>query len=204
MAIITVDNLKSWLNITDAVDDEQLANAVAAANAAVAHYCERDFDKTEVINASARVFRPRSPYTCDVDDFWTTSGLVIAGDPSADGTYEQTWSSTYYSLEPLNGRKHGITWPYETIRAVYSFAFAQSVRPTLRVTAAWGWAAIPDPVFEATLIKAARLFRRKDSPDGVIGGFSDMGPVRVSKYEDPDVCALLDPYVRSSKRVLVA
>ena len=206
MAIINVANLKDWLGIasTDSIDDTNLANATAAANSAVAQYCGRDFSKTEVANASARYYRPRSPYTCDLDDFWTTTGLVITGDPGLDGVYEQAWPSTYYSLEPLNGIKRGLAWPFEIMRTTRTQYFVQWTQPTIKVVAAWGWAAVPDPVFEATLIKAARLFRRKDSPDGVIGGFSDMGPVRVSKFEDPDVVSLLDNFVRSGYRVLVA
>ena len=206
MAIITPTNLKEWLGVssTDAVDDTNIATAVAAANDAVVQYCGRNFDKVEVTGVTPRRFRPRSPYTCDVDDFWTTSGLIIKGDPGLDGVFEQTWSTAMYSLEPLNGLKYGQPSPYETIRVTRTQWFVMWTQPTIEVTAAWGWAAIPDAVFQATLLVANRLFGRKDSRDGVIGGYSDMGPVRVSKYEDPDATRLLDPYTRAGKRVLIA
>ena len=45
----------------------------------------------------------------------------------------------------------------------------------------------------ATLIQAARLFKRKESPEGVLGG-NDFGIVRVGTRVDPDVEMLLAPY----------
>jgi hypothetical protein len=63
----------------------------------------------------------------------------------------------------------------------------------LQVTALWGWPAVPDEIEQATALYAARLYRRKDSPQGVIGG-GDFGPVRVSRI-DPDVEALIAPFV---------
>jgi hypothetical protein len=60
---------------------------------------------------------------------------------------------------------------------------------TLRITARWGWPSIPAEVEMATRLLAARLYKRKDSPQGVIAS-ADWGAVRVSKT-DPDVYALI-------------
>jgi hypothetical protein len=46
-----------------------------------------------------------------------------------------------------------------------------------------------DDIYEAALLLAARLYRRRDSLDGTIG-WGDMGVVRVG-LKDPDVEALL-------------
>jgi hypothetical protein len=59
----------------------------------------------------------------------------------------------------------------------------------VRVTARWGWPAVPAQVAEATLRTAARAYRRKDSPDGVAGS-SDWGLIRVPNL-DPDVRQML-------------
>jgi hypothetical protein len=48
-------------------------------------------------------------------------------------------------------------------------------------------------VISATLIKAARLYMRKDAVNG-IAGYGDFGPVRLSKGEDSDVISLLFGY----------
>lgn len=44
---------------------------------------------------------------------------------------------------------------------------------------------------QAIMIKCAKLWRRRDSTDGV-AAFGDFGVVRVSSYEDADVIALLE------------
>lgn len=65
----------------------------------------------------------------------------------------------------------------------------------VQITARWGWPEVPAAVTQATFIKAARLFQRKDSPQGV-AGFGEFGPIRVSTREDPDICQLLMDYQR--------
>ncbi|MFC8456442.1 hypothetical protein ACFUJ0_06100 [Streptomyces sp. NPDC057242] len=63
----------------------------------------------------------------------------------------------------------------------------------MRVGTRFGWPAVPDDITEAALIQAARLYRRKDSPEGVTGS-AEWGVVRLSR-RDPDVWNLIDPYV---------
>jgi hypothetical protein len=48
-------------------------------------------------------------------------------------------------------------------------------------------------VKQATVIQAARIFKRNDSPLG-IAGFGEMGAVRVGVQLDPDVKHLIDVY----------
>jgi hypothetical protein len=205
MAIITSSDLKTHLNIGDAVDDTTIATAASAANDAVVHWCGRDF--TDAGSATARVFHPLNGRAVDVDDFSTTTGLVVATDTTGDGTYDDTWDSDDFELDPANGLRHGQTFPFTRIRAVEGrmFPVVHRRRFSVEVTARWGWADVPGPVTQATLIKAARLFRRKDSPEGV-AGFGDFGVVRVSTRDDPDVIMLLGDYVRGggSKATMVA
>ena len=61
-----------------------------------------------------------------------------------------------------------------------------------RVTAQWGWAAVPGPVSEAATLMATRLFARQTSPLGVLGG-GDSLPIYIGS-QDADVTALLRPY----------
>lgn len=204
MAIITAANLKSHLGISDTTDDTTIGYAVNAANSAVVEWCGRSFDKTATGSASARKFYPECSTHIDVDDFWETSVLVVKTDQGDDGTYETTWTvDTDFILEPTNGIVNGIAWPYTRIVAVGARLFPLSNRrPSVQVTAAWGWTAVPDAVFEATLIKAARIWKRKNSPEGVLGGFADFGAVRITNREDPDVQMLLAPY-RKGRRAAV-
>ena len=196
--------LRDHFRIDDADDDVILDRALASASRWVTAHCARDFNQAD--SATARRFYPRNDGTVDVDDIASTTGLVVATDEGDDGAYEITWTiDTDYMLEPLNGVMDGIPgWPYTRIRRmeVYTWPTGWQYRPPVRVTAIWGWPAVPSPVKEATLIQAARIYKRRDSPDGVLGGLGDFGPVRVGTRIDPDVEALLFPYRKQP--VLVA
>jgi hypothetical protein len=140
-------------------------------------------------------FRPKTPTLCVTDDFRTTTNLVVK--TGVDGTYDTTLTlGTDYFVEPLNGIEDGISVPYRRITSRnWEFDCADE-GPTVQVTAAWGWTAVPDDVTYAALIKGSRLFKRRTSPEGVLGGFADFGAVRISRQEDPDVMDLLESYRR--------
>ncbi|HEX6968106.1 MAG TPA: hypothetical protein VF174_04730 [Micromonosporaceae bacterium] len=195
----TRDELKARMDITDTADDDRLDDALAAASREIEAWCDRQFNKATV--ASARVFRPLSRWTVLVDDFHTTTDLVVATDTGDDGTYATTWTAADYELEPVNGVVSGQSgWPYYRIRAVGSHEFpCGRRRHTVRVTAQWGWAAVPGPVKEACLIVAEELFKLGDAPFGV-AGFGEFGPVRVRMNSRAQ--SLLAPYRRNP--VLVA
>jgi len=201
VAIIANADLAEHLGVTGLLHDSLVANAVNAANQAVTQFCGRDFDKVAVASETARLFHPGNGAVAIVDDFWDTTNLAVKTDHGDDGTFETTWAAADYQLEPLNGRENGVTVPYYRIRAVESRYFPCSSRPTLQVTAAWGWAAVPAAVREATLIKAARLFHRKDSPQGV-AGFNEFGVVRLAS-NDSDIKDLLGPFRRSEQFLMV-
>lgn len=196
MSIVTVSDLKTYLGIPDTVDDALLTSATAAANQYVVEYCGRTFDKTATASASAHVYRPTEHCWTWTDDFWETTVLAVKVDEDGDGVYEETWTlNTDFYLEPLNGQLHGQTRPYYKLQAVPGRFFPTwNRRPSVQVTAAWGWTAVPDSVKYATLVQAAKLFHRKDSPQGVIGGFADFTALRVSSRIDPDVADQLGAF----------
>lgn len=205
MAIITTSDLKTHLGITDTTDDTTLGIAVNAANQAVVEHCGRTFDKTATGSASARTYRAANAVRLTIDDTWETSVLVVKTDEGDDGVYETTWTiDTDYILEPAGGLQHGQSWPYTTLIAVGAKMFPTwTRRPGVQVTAAWGWVSVPAAVFTATLIQAARTWKRRTSPEGVLSGWAEFGAVRISRQMDPDVAALLAPFVCPSRAALV-
>jgi hypothetical protein len=200
VSIISTGQLAAWLGIPDSEDDVRLSFAVAATNRAIVSHCGRSFETTTSASASEREYRAKSYTICDVDDFHTTDGLVVKTGPG-DGTYPDTVSSSDYFLEPVNGRQDGLTVPYRRIRG-RSWIFTPDCAPTVQVTAPWGWAGFPAEVTQAALIKGARLFKRKDSIEGVLGGFQDFNAVRISNREDPDVVELLRYYRTAQAQLL--
>lgn len=200
MAIITSSDLKTHLGISDSTDDTTIATAVAAANQAVVRYCGRTFDRTASGSTTERVYRPRTTTLTITDDFWTTDSLIVKVDAGDDGTYESTLTiTTDFIVEPLNGMEDGVAVPYRRLIATAWLFSPTHVHPSVQVKAAWGWSAVPGDVTLAALVKAARLFKRKNSPEGVLGGFADFGAVRITNREDPDVAMLLEPYRRAEQ-----
>jgi len=193
---------KAYMGITVSTLDSQCESAVNAASRLVDGYCQRRFWLDG--SAVARTFMPKSLTCLDLeDDIGSTSSFTLKTDASGDGTFETTWAAADYQLLPVNAATASPeAKPWTAIRAVGTKTFPWLVNTWLtrldrvQVTALWGWPAVPDAVRQATLIKAARLFRRKDSPEGV-AGFGDFGPVRLSRLEDGDVMSLLDPYRRA-------
>lgn len=176
-------------------NDSFLSIAAESTSRAIDDYCGRRFYPDG--SATARVFRAANPHLLHLhgNDFWTTDGLVVQTDEGDDGTFETTWASTDYELRPLNGLRRGTTWPYDSIRAVEARWWPTlSKRAGVQITAKWGWAEVPAKVTQAALIKAARLFLRKQSPTGVQDGGMEFGPIRITRASDPDVAEMLDDY----------
>jgi hypothetical protein len=199
--------LKAYLGISVSTLDTQIESAINAASRSIDTYCQRRFwlDSSVV----ARTFVPQGLSFIDLRaDIGATAGVVVKVDTGGDGTFETTWASTDYQLYPADAAtRYPEARPWTGLRAVGTKTFPWMFNTWLtrldrvEITAKWGWPTVPDAVAQATLIKAARLFHRKDSPQGV-AGFGDFGPVRISRFEDPDVVSLLEGYRRQG--VLVA
>ncbi|MFJ9573573.1 phage gp6-like head-tail connector protein [Streptomyces bacillaris] len=118
-----------------------------------------------------------------IDDAGTDPVLVEIG----SGT---SWSTvTGYDTAPDNALVRG-----RPVTALSLPAGGWGGGTRARVTTRWGWPVTPDEITEATLIQAARLYRRKDSPEGVTGS-AEWGVVRLSR-RDPDVWALIEHFIR--------
>lgn len=178
-------------------DDALLQRAVNVASAQIARKCGRRFD---TVTAAARTYGPDGSRVLGVDDISTLSGLIVKTDPGADGTFETTLTiGTDFIVRPANAIAQDE--PVTSLELVTGcWPVSWTGRDTVQVTAAWGWPSVPDDIVEATLLQAARLYKRKNTPDGIAGA-GDFGPVRVSRF-DPDVEELVAPFVR--RRVLVA
>jgi hypothetical protein len=198
-AYATTAQIKAALRIgtADSIDDVLIDNCSGAASRLIDGYCNRKF--WSVGSATSRVYTAEDDYYCSIDDIAGTA-LTLKTSSLADGVFDVTWTVTDYQLEPLNGNLDGLTWSYDKIRAVGDYLFPNvnanyGSQALVQVTATFGWPSVPEPVTQATIIQASRLFKRYDSPLGV-AGFGDMGAIRVSRALDPDVAQLVEPYRR--------
>lgn len=190
----TLTQIKNRLKITGSTEDTFLEDAVNSASREIDKHCGRRFYKDA--DASARVYRTNKSVLAVVEEFYTTTGLVIETDTAGDGTYATAWSASDYELLPLNGIVDGESgWPFRKIKAISGrrFITASIDRPAqLRVTARWGWNAVPDPVYQACLIMAQANYKLKDSTFGTVG-VGDVGMVTVTQV--PAAVKKLKPYV---------
>jgi hypothetical protein len=195
----TRNQVKAALRIgtADTIDDDLIDNCVGAASRLIDGYCNRRFWQTGT--AQARVYQAEDSFYCSIDDIAGTA-ITLKTSSFADGNFDVTWTPSDYQLEPLNGNLDGLTWSYDKIRAVGDYLFPTvnanyGEQALVQVTAVFGWPAVPEPVTQATIIQASRIFKRYDSPLGV-AGFGDLGAIRVSRFLDPDMAQLVEPYRR--------
>lgn len=168
---VLLDELKAYLKIKPekVEQDDNIEDAISSASGEIEKHCNRQFQQADT--ASARVYAPASPTRCPVDDFWSTSGLVVEVDSNGDGSFSTVVPASDYELYPVNGVVDGqVGWPYYEINLVAG-VFPTNLRRqnVVRVTAKWGWAAVPSAVRQAAIIIAAETFQLKDAPFGTAG-----------------------------------
>lgn len=195
----TLAEVKASLRITDSVDDTLLELAIESASRSIDEFAGRVFYSQ---GTAVRYFAAESAEYVAIDDLITISELATTGTNA--NVFDVIWTGynngapVDYQLEPLNNSAatDGVVQPVTGIRARVTYAF-----PTLgnialvRVTGTWGWSAVPTAIKQATVIQAARYFKRNDSPLGVLSA-PDLGYIRVGSRLDPDVEMMISGYRR--------
>lgn len=178
--------------------DDDIEDAVASATEEVNLFCGRQFNRSET--ATARHYYPDTFTSLPVDDFWTTDGLVV--ETGVSGLWAEVDAGGLVPY-PLDGVMDGqIGWPYTELRLGGGYGSQFNYVPRryrntsslVRVTAKWGWEAVPASVKQATKIVAAQNFRLSDTPLGVAGMEGKFGGI-VHVKDLPQVASKLKRYV---------
>lgn len=193
-AYFTIEDLRLRLGIAQVLDGD-VPLLVAAGNAAcrqVDGHCGRRF--TTDTSATARIFAGTCSTMRLIDDCWDDSGVTV--ETSSDRTSWTTLAADRWFLGPADAEVYDIEdWPYWNISATSGIPFGD---PWVRVTAKWGWAAVPEAVREAALIQAVKLYLRKNSGSGV-EYLPQENTTRVPMGLDRDAAALLGRYCRADR-----
>jgi hypothetical protein len=191
---VTLDDLKLALKIEDddTARDTLLTKALNAACRSIDKTCGRRFYLDDAATARTYKLGGRTVRTSDgdllvTDDIGSEAGLVAETGTTPSGTWTAV---TGWETSPDNALARGEAVTGLNLPTGY-WGYHGTTR--IRVTARWGWPAVPDDIAQAALTQAMRLFRRKDSPEGVTGS-AEWGVVRLSR-RDPDVWVLIEPYI---------
>lgn len=202
---ITLDELRGHLGDSDGrLRQDSLVLAINAASRAVDAWCGRRFWQDPA--PTSQLFYP----TAGSQDLWldedisTETGLIVSTDNAGSGAYDVPWDASAYRLWPYGANRgasiYKAWWKLEStginrfdIRGLHRHNNRGGYLP-VQITARFGWASVPHPIQEATLLKATQLFKRKDAPFGVLQ-FGDVAAVSVTR-KDADVIELLWPYQR--------
>lgn len=185
---LSVEELQDTLGATSNASRADYTLAVESASRWIDARCSdpdrgivRHFwrDETPV----ARLFHADTPQMVRVGDFTDPAGLVVETDLSGSGTFT-TLDSSLWAAEPVvrvNGE------PFTRLVAVdYAHGFPLGLRPRVRVTAQWGWDAVPAPVVQACQILAVAYMLGKDvisNDDGYsLGSKGSTDPVALAEH----------------------
>jgi hypothetical protein len=183
----TLQDVKTYLNVTGATEDVRLSNAIESASRAIDTWTRRRFYAV----SGVRYFSGEADFgrACLLDEDLLTV-TEIATDDQNTRVYSP-WLVSDYELEPINSGP-----PFTQVRVAPLSVRSFPIWPRgVRLTGTWGYSATaPQAVNEACVMLAARYFKRKDAPFGVVGT-PELGFMRVTP-KDTDVMALLKPFVR--------
>lgn len=180
----TLEELKGRLDIAFTDQDVNLEEMIEAASRQVDGWCSRSFASgvdTRVLTADSHdlLILP--------DDLHTMTAIAV--DRDGDRVFEADWELTDVDLQPQPG-------PYQVVRSRGRKSFPTH-RYAVEITGDWGFGTdVPAPIREATLLQAARLYKRKDAPFGIAGS-AEHGQLETISRVDPDVKELLLPYMRN-------
>lgn len=192
----TLAELKSApaLNLSTATTNDTLYETVITAiSRSIDMQTARYFYKSTA--AETRYFTPNNTERIFVGDVVSLTSLYT-DNVSGDRTYPYEWSSTDYDLYPYNDAQLSEPEPYrfidKTPQGVYQFPVG--LAKGVKLTAVFGWAAVPSAIGKACLLWAERMVKRFDTPLGVSASTA-LGEMQVKvPPPDPDVEAILANY----------
>jgi len=172
--------LKARLTISDTNDDSIITQVVSAVSRWIDDFCGRRFYTTAA--DETRYFTARDTDLLKPGDI--VSITTLKTDTDGDRTYETSWLTTDYDLEPYNASLKNE--PYRKIRitpnGLQSFP---TLNKSVQIVGKFGWSTTPSQVKEACLIQCERIFKRKDAQFAVTGDAAS-GELRLIPKLDVD------------------
>lgn len=186
--------------VTDTLDDDELDLAVTAASRAVDRECGRHRPRQFGIlgTAEARWYTARfdsegARWVAEIDDLMDLTGVAIAIDVNQDDVHEAS-VTTGFVWRPRNAAS--LLRPYTQVAFSRSGTQPMQWPDAVKITAKWGWSAVPVTIKQATMLQASRIFSRRNAPFGTKGSPDDGSDETLRYNADPDVKLLLRSFVK--------
>jgi len=203
----TIVELKAELQKTDSDDDASLQRVLDAAATHIDRYCNRPDGFVANSTASARYYPGSGGKYQRIDECIAVTAVAVKDAAFDDEDAYETWtlgtigSTTEADVFPATGSEK---WP-EYNRTPYTLLvigangdytlFPHDIygRPTVQVTAKWGYAeTVPDDIKTATIMQAARWWKRLQIAMADATGGGELGVLLYRQRLDPDIAAILD------------
>ncbi len=219
--LIAYTDLASYLNVTFSAGEQATATlCCGAASSAIRRAANRSFEIQSSAATRYFTYRPPAaaalgnwsiypwpaafPFTAmnlalpipmlEVDDFFLSpSGAQVITDITVT---DFTTGTTYVPNRawPFNADSKGMPF---TFLAFPAGTYMPTTEGQLGVLCKYGWiTAIPSTIKQAALLQAARYFRRKDAPFGIVGDLAIGSGMRLTPGLDRDVDAMITDYKR--------
>ena len=194
----TLSQLKAKLGVTDSADDTMLENIIEGVSRWIDAYCGRVFYSSTT--GEVRTYTPLTYNFTPTDDI---SSITTVKLDTGTRSYGTTMATTDYDTLPINAVAKGM--PIMGIQTTPNgaYAFYPTIELSVQITGTFGFSnSHPwlETVREACEIQASRIYKRKDSPLGVMG-MTATGEVQLIEKLDPDVEAMLAPPIRRMIRL---
>lgn len=179
--------------------DEDYERAIAAATQRIDRWTGRRFLRDET--STSRLFRAEFPGRVLVGDFTDPEGVVVETDDLGDGSWT-TWEPEQWQAEADdrgNGRfvrLDGEPWRWVGVTdpALRAFPVCDR-RPRVRVTAVWGWEAVPAAVSQACMELSILFFQPGSRSPELVGAASlDVARSLLMDYAVEGGTLCMDPY----------
>lgn len=211
MAYATLAELKATIQISsvDATRDSVLTRLLSAAESAINGYCNRPDGFLAQTVFSARVYTGSGEGVQRIDECIDVSLVAVKESPE-DAAYV-AWAATdwlkfsgdptmpdfnrtpydHIMVAPGGDYTYFVSGSFSGIRGFSDQVITRGA-PTVQVTAKWGYAGTPPAqVKEATVLQAARWFKRGESSWADTLTNADLGVLQFRQVLDPDLKAML-------------
>lgn len=191
-AYTTVEALKARHDVarTQTMHDSEYAAAILAASGQIDEMTGRRFAPER---PAARTFRAMGGggVLCAIDD--ARGSLTVKTSTAGLAGPWSDFPGDVITHRAVRG--HDVVEMIEASRARFPVGDGAWVQVT--PSEGWGWESVPDQITEAALLQAARLFKRRSTPEGSIG-FEGTGVITVDRDFDRSALGLVRPFVRAS------